>query len=106
MLPHEGLEILFAGAGDQFDREMVEAFKRSVSIYPTGLTVRLSDGRMGIVIRQNEDINTRPIIRILQEADGTEPVPYEVDLYVHLNITVVACSTSAEMKLANSKPLG
>ncbi|AIF68213.1 HD-GYP domain-containing protein [Terribacillus saccharophilus] len=96
MLPHEGLEILFAGAGDQFDMEMVEAFKRSVAIYPTGLTVRLSDGRMGIVIRQNEDINTRPIIRILQESDGTEPAPYEVDLYEHLNITVVACSTSAE----------
>ncbi|UTW68712.1 hypothetical protein KHA80_14580 [Anaerobacillus sp. HL2] len=44
MLPHEGLEILFAGAGTLFDKEIVELFSKTVAIYPIGITVYLNDG--------------------------------------------------------------
>lgn len=91
MLPHEGLEILYAGVGDLFDQKLVEAFRKTVAVYPNGLTVELSDGRKGIVAAQNENICERPIIRILTEHDIDLPVPYEVDLAKHLNIVITGC---------------
>ena len=69
MLPHEGLEILYAGAGTKFEIPIVEAFRRAVAIYPNGLSVVLNDGRKGVVSGQNIGIGDRPIIRILEEID-------------------------------------
>lgn len=92
MLPHEGLEILFSGAGQQFDLDMVNVFHQSVSIYPNGMMVNLSDGRSGVVVKQNKGMNSRPVIRILQEKDR-DINPYEVDLSEELNIVITGCDT-------------
>ncbi|MGJ9457502.1 HD-GYP domain-containing protein [Oceanobacillus sp. CF4.6] len=93
MLPHEGLELLYAGAMRLFDKEMVEAFKKSIAVYPEGLTVELSDGRQGVVIRQNEQLCDRPIIRIIQE-NGTEVKEvYEVNLGSVVNVTITSVLT-------------
>ncbi|WP_053218758.1 HD-GYP domain-containing protein [Virgibacillus senegalensis] len=91
MLPHEGLEVLYAGAGDLFDREMVEAFRRTIAVYPTGLMVELSDGRAGIVARQNQQLSERPVVRILEERGEAVVEPYEVDLAEQLNLMVTSC---------------
>ncbi len=91
MLPHEGLEVLYAGAGDLFDRELVEAFRRTIAVYPTGLMVELSDGRAGIVAKQNQQLCERPVIRILEEDGNAVTVPYEIDLAEHLNLMVTSC---------------
>ncbi|MFD1173825.1 HD-GYP domain-containing protein [Oceanobacillus picturae] len=88
MLPHEGLEILYAGAVNLFDKEMIEAFKRSVVAYPNGLTIELSDGRIGVVIRQNTNLCDRPVVRILEESGKPVANPYEVDLERTVNVTV------------------
>ncbi|KGX86690.1 HD-GYP domain-containing protein [Pontibacillus litoralis] len=94
MLPHEGLEILYAGAGSLFEKHMIEAFRRGIAVYPNGLTVELSDGRIGIVARQNKDVSDRPFIRILEE-NGEELVePYEINLMESLNIVIVKCDTT------------
>ncbi|MFB4169323.1 HD-GYP domain-containing protein [Virgibacillus sp. JSM 102003] len=90
-LPHEGLEVLYAGAINLFDKEMVEAFKKSVAVYPNGLTVKLSDGRNGIVSKQNRHLCDRPIIRIFQE-NAKEVEPYEIDLASILNVTITSCN--------------
>ncbi|MBM7096995.1 HD-GYP domain-containing protein [Bacillus sp. H-16] len=89
-LPHEGLELLYAGADNLFDKKMVEVFAKTVAIYPVGLEVVLNDGRQGVVSKQNKNMNARPVIRILQEA-GRVVFPYEVDLTKELNITIVKC---------------
>ncbi|WP_058306826.1 HD-GYP domain-containing protein [Gracilibacillus massiliensis] len=87
MLPHEGLEILYAGAGSQFDQRLVEKFKKTVALYPNGLTVYLSDGREGVVARQNPHMYERPIIRIIKE-NGSKVVPYDLDLSIVLNVMI------------------
>ncbi|MBU8906584.1 HD-GYP domain-containing protein [Desertibacillus haloalkaliphilus] len=89
MLPHEGLEILYAGAGTQFDKDMLEAFARTVAMYPVGLTVDLSDGRKAVVVKQNQHMSARPVVRIIEENDQELPEPYEIDLMVETNITIV-----------------
>lgn len=67
MLPHQGLEVLYAGVGRKFDNTIIEAFRRAVAIYPNGLSVELNDGRKGVVSAQNEGIGDCPMIRILEE---------------------------------------
>lgn len=93
MLPHNGLEILFAGVGNLFDKEIVEAFRRAVAIYPVGLTVELSDGRKGVVAEQNNHVSDRPIIRVLEE-NGEEVEPYDLDLMIELSIVITGCDTT------------
>ena len=91
MLPHEGLEILYAGAGTQFEIPIVEAFRRAVAIYPNGLSVVLNDGRKGVVSSQNIGIGDRPIIRIIEEVDQPLQEPYEVDLKSQPQLMIVKC---------------
>ena len=91
MLPHEGLEILYAGAGTKFDKRIIEAFRRSVAVYPNGLTVELNDGRKGIVSSQNAGIGDRPIVRILEENKEKLVNPYEVDLKTNLHLLIKEC---------------
>ncbi|WP_026688462.1 HD-GYP domain-containing protein [Alteribacter aurantiacus] len=89
-LPHEGLELLYSGVGSLFDKAMVEVFAKTIAIYPVGLEVVLSDGRQGVVSKQNKHMNARPTIRIMEE-DGLAVEPYEVDLTKELSITIVKC---------------
>ncbi|MCK1994313.1 HD-GYP domain-containing protein [Peribacillus muralis] len=91
LLPHEGLEILYAGAGKKFDNTIIEAFRRAVAIYPNGLSVELNDGRKGVVSAQNEGIGDRPMIRILEENGEKIKEPYEVDLNKNLNLLIMKC---------------
>lgn len=90
LLPHQGLEILLADAVYKFDPHLVEAFKKAIVLYPNGISVDLSDGRSGVVARQNNHLCDRPIVRILKE-QGVEVDPYEVDLSKHSNIVVENC---------------
>ncbi|WP_188454024.1 HD-GYP domain-containing protein [Virgibacillus oceani] len=91
MLPHEGLEILYAGAVNLFEKEMVQAFKKSVAVYPKGLTVGLSDNREGIVVRQNKGLCDRPVIRIISENNNMVTEPYECDLSKAVNVMITSC---------------
>lgn len=93
MLPHEGLEILYAGAGTLFDSKLIEAFRKAVAIYPVGITVELNDGRKGVVCRQNTGLSDRPVVRILEEG-GRSTDPYEVDLRAELNSMITGCDTT------------
>lgn len=97
MLPHNGLEILFAGAGTLFDEEIVKAFRRAIAIYPVGLTVELSDGRKGVVSKQNINVSDRPIIRILEE-EGQSVPPYEINLEAELSVVITGCDTTFQRK--------
>ncbi|MFC4558668.1 HD-GYP domain-containing protein [Virgibacillus kekensis] len=92
MLPHEGLEILYAGSAKLFDINIIEAFKKSVAVYPNGLTVQLSDNRTGIVSRQNKFLCDRPVIKIHREDDKEVTKPYEIDLGRALNLTITSIS--------------
>lgn len=93
MLPHEGLEILYGGAIDKFEKNYVEAFKKNVAIYPNGLTVKLSDGREGVVAKQNMHLCDRPIIQVLKEDEADINNCYELDLSRQMDITITSCFT-------------
>ncbi|WP_226035923.1 HD-GYP domain-containing protein [Aquibacillus saliphilus] len=98
MLPHEGLEILYAGSGELFEKQTIEAFRKTIAVYPKGLTVELSDGRTGIVVKQNKNLYERPFIRVIKEQDQ-EVAPYDIDLAESLNVVITACNTDGANKV-------
>ena len=80
MLPHEVLEILYAGCGRLFDLKIVEAFRSAVAIYPVGVTGELSNRTLGTVKKQNMGLGDRPIIEIMEEDGKSLDEPYQIDL--------------------------
>ena len=68
---HEALDEIMKSGGEKYDPELVKIFVRSVAKYPTGTIVQLSNGEYGIVIRQNAEAPTKPLIRmVVQDKDG------------------------------------
>lgn len=89
MLPHQAMEVLYAGADSLYEKCKVEHFRDRVAIYPLGATVTLNTGETGVVVDVNSQFAQRPIVRILEDQDGqTLKEPYEVDLSTHLSVIV------------------
>ncbi|UOQ85305.1 HD-GYP domain-containing protein [Gracilibacillus salinarum] len=97
MLPHEGLEILYSGAGTLFDKSLVETFKKTIALYPNGMTVQLSDGSEGVVARQNYQLLERPVVRILKE-NGVKVSPYDLNLAKVLNVMIIHTNKLSPVK--------
>lgn len=80
LLPYQAMEHLIrAAAAGSFDREIVRALLRTVSLFPIGSCVELDDGRVGRVIRSNADDYCRPILETWR-ADELDAPPAVVDL--------------------------
>jgi HD-GYP domain-containing protein (c-di-GMP phosphodiesterase class II) len=85
MLPHQAMEMLFAGATTLFDYKKVSTFRDNVAIYPIGITVTLDSGEKGVVVRVNPAVPQRPVVRVLFDADSQRITqPFEIDLSTKL----------------------
>lgn len=62
--PHEACEYLMGGCGIMFDADVVSAFLQYVPLFPKGTSVKLSDGRVGIIYENSGEHNLRPIVRL------------------------------------------
>src|SRR5690606_24853442 len=65
MLPHEACEHLMALAGTVIEHEVLVHFLKTVSVYPTGISVRLSTKETGVVVGQHRGLPSRPIVRVV-----------------------------------------
>lgn len=70
MLPHEATELLMSLAGKKFDHEVVVQFLRSVAVYPTGISIKLDNGLVGMIVGQHKGLPSRPIVRVFTKEDG------------------------------------
>jgi HD-GYP domain-containing protein (c-di-GMP phosphodiesterase class II) len=89
MLPHDACEHLMSLAYNKIDREVLLHFLKCVSVYPTGVSVQLSNGDIGIVVGQHRGLPGRPIVRII--ISDEQPYTLEVkqvDLAEAANATV------------------
>ncbi|MBO8142030.1 MAG: HD domain-containing protein [Firmicutes bacterium] len=64
-LPHEAQEALMAEVDAKFDRKTVELLRRRVPAYPVGTVVRLSTGKLGVVVQPGPPGLSRPRVRLL-----------------------------------------
>ncbi|MCR8634612.1 HD-GYP domain-containing protein [Paenibacillus radicis (ex Xue et al. 2023)] len=89
MLPHQAMEIIFAGTETLYDKSKIELFRDKIAIYPIGLTVTLNTGESGIVVGLNKLVPQRPIVRVLTDEDGQESqAPQDVDLSKRLSLMI------------------
>lgn len=88
MKVHQAIEKIIAGAGRQFDFDVVNVFNESVAAYPNGTHVITSDGEFGIVFKQNSKCPSRPIIRILRDSNGNEVKPFVRDMTKELSLFI------------------
>ncbi|GAB6156284.1 HD-GYP domain-containing protein [Desulfosporosinus burensis] len=72
IMPHEACEILMGLAGTLYPLEMVRLFLKNIAAYPTGITVRLNTGEIGVVVDQNLSMPARPIVRVFDESQFGE----------------------------------
>lgn len=87
--PNEATEFLMAAGNTHFNLELVKIFLRHISIYPISTTVQLNTGHVGVVSHVDPIAVHRPIVRILQEPDGSPTAsPYELDLKKELHLII------------------
>lgn len=80
-MPHEAVEYIMAYAGELFDPKLVQLFSRQVPLYPTGITVKLNTGEMGIISDSNLGLIGRPTVRICFDERGHSiKEPYDRNL--------------------------
>jgi HD-GYP domain-containing protein (c-di-GMP phosphodiesterase class II) len=90
MLPHEACEQMMALAGTKLDRDVLIHFLKTVSVYPTGVSVKLSTKETGVVVGQHRGLPGRPVVRVVkQDAEGELEIK-EVDLAKHTTVFIDA----------------
>jgi putative nucleotidyltransferase with HDIG domain len=82
---NDAYELILSGSGSSFDRDLVEDFKNTFSIYPLGCHVKLSNNRDGYVVGQNKGFPDRPIVRCFNKNDSMYS---EIDLLKNTNIVI------------------
>ena len=65
-LPNDVLEIMTAKAVTKYDHDIFRSFTKAIYCYPNGLEVKLNSNRTGIVVKQNKDLPTRPIVAVFE----------------------------------------
>jgi putative nucleotidyltransferase with HDIG domain len=68
MEPSEVLKKLLEWSGSHLDGDLVQQFIRALGIYPVGSLVRLSSGRLAVVVEQTEDL-LKPTVRVIFDAN-------------------------------------
>ncbi|WP_066713784.1 HD-GYP domain-containing protein [Clostridium sp. Marseille-P299] len=67
---HDAIDYIISQAGVKFDHKIVRKFVESVAAYPVGTYVITNENEIGVVLRQNKKLPTRPVIRMIEDANG------------------------------------
>lgn len=94
---HKVIDLLIKNSGTEFSPDLVHLFIQQIAVYPNGSMVRLSDGTIGLVKDQNKNVPLRPVIRVIQDANGKDIKPYEINMLDVLSVTIV----ESELEILN-----
>ncbi|MDX5300401.1 MAG: HD-GYP domain-containing protein, partial [Gammaproteobacteria bacterium] len=70
MTPAQAVASLYDARDLSFQGDLVERFIQAVGVYPTGSWVRLSDGRIGVVVTHAAERRLWPTVMVVADAQG------------------------------------
>lgn len=88
--PHEAIHVMVNGMPGHFDPDMLTLLSKTIAIYPVGCQVKLNTGEIAIVARTYRDFPTKPAVRLIKNADGSDTtVEVEYELAQHKDKFVI-----------------
>jgi HD-GYP domain-containing protein (c-di-GMP phosphodiesterase class II) len=87
------LDVLVSGSGSHYDPRVVRVFLKMLGFYPPGSVVRLADGSVAVVVRNNPDALDSPVVKIVKDAAGQ---PQDLELEVNLASSAAAAQSIAQ----------
>ncbi|MBN8818376.1 MAG: HD-GYP domain-containing protein [Sphingomonas sp.] len=93
--PNAALGLMRAMEGE-FDEDILDQFIESVGVYPIGSVVRLTTGRLALVVDQNVDDYTRPRVWAFYDVGSRRVIkPEDLDLRLCKGRVEIVCSDDA-----------
>lgn len=68
---HTGIMDLLKNTGKQYDEQLIRVLVYTLSVYPVGTYVALSNGAQGIVVETDSDKPKFPIVKLLLNGEGS-----------------------------------
>ena len=65
MTPHEALKNMYNWMPGNYDEELLQAFIRTIGIYPVGSVVEFDSGHVGIIVKINEMNKLKPVVLLV-----------------------------------------
>ena len=105
--PAESMRMMGLWANTHFEPLVFQAFAKSLGIYPVGSLVRLSSGRIGVVVNQSPESLTTPIVKVFFDGRSLQrTTPEIVDLSVReLGEKIVAREDPAKWNFSDLNQL-
>jgi HD-GYP domain-containing protein (c-di-GMP phosphodiesterase class II) len=85
--PAESLRKMAEWANGHFDQTVFQAFVKSLGIYPVGSLLRLSSGRLGVVVSQSSHSLLTPRVKVFFSTRSNTHIRPEL-----VNLSLVGCS--------------
>ncbi|WP_367848449.1 HD-GYP domain-containing protein [Rhodoferax sp. WC2427] len=76
--PSESLKKMAEWTNSHLDPQIFQAFVKSLGIYPTGSLVRLTSGRLGVVMEQCASSLLKPVVKVFYSTNSDMRIPPEV----------------------------
>ncbi len=105
--PAESLRKMAAWSNGHFDGKIFQAFVKSLGIYPIGSLVRLTSGRLGVVVDQTGKSLTMPMVKVFfSTKSNLRIIPMVVDLsHSTTNEKIVSREDPAKWKFSDLNEL-